>query len=54
METPFKSQNVLANLISRIQGKPDTVDSKQAFEPHSRILCPGILGSHQNWTDNFH
>lgn len=54
MEVSFKSQNVLANLISRIQGKPDTVDTRQAFVPHTRILCPGILGNHQNWTDSFH
>lgn len=54
MELSCKSQDVLANLISKILGKPSTVDSKQAFEPHSRILCPGILGNHQNWTDSFH
>ncbi len=45
------SNNVVANLISKVQEKPLSITSKRAFEPHLDVISKDYQGNHQNWND---
>ena len=45
------SQNVLANLISKVREMPSSIVSRHAFVPHLGVLSNAYQGNHQNWSD---